>query len=234
MLKTIGIIGGMGPLAAADLFAKITRLTAAETDQAHIHVIVDSNTAIPDRTAAILSGGASPVPELVRSALRLESAGADVLVMSCNTAHYFIEEVRTFTRLPFIHMIEETAKEARRRGCGCAGLLATEGTCRTGLYDRAFAVQGVKLVKPEEALEAHIMDMIYQGVKAGVKEYPLAGVREAMDALRAQGASAFVLGCTEMPLAFSMYKIEGAVIDPTEVLARRAIEFVGGRTVQSE
>lgn len=230
-MKTIGIVGGMGPLAAADLFMKITKLTAAKTDQEHIHVLVDSNTSVPDRTAAILSGGENPVPEMVRTALRLENIGADVLVMSCNTAHYFIDEVRKFTRLPIINMIEETAKEAKRRGIGCVGLLATEGTCRTGIYDRAFEAQGVKVVKPSDALEAHIMDMIYKGIKAGLREYRLEKIYEVLEALKADGAQSFILGCTELPLAFAFYGVKAQTLDPTEVLARRAIEFVGGRTI---
>lgn len=231
-MKTIGIIGGMGPLAAADLFTKITKLTAAKSDQEHVHVLVDSNTAIPDRTAAILSGGADPVPEMVRSALRLESMGADVLVMSCNTAHYFIDEVKKFTRLPMIHMLEETALEAKRLNYSRVGLLATEGTCRTGIYDRAFAGQGVELVKPDDAMEANIMHMIYQGIKAGLTQYPLEPIYQVLDSLKAQGAECFILGCTELPLAFDLYGIKAATIDPTEVLAKRAIVFAGGKVVE--
>lgn len=230
-MKTIGIMGGMGPLAAADLFTKITRLTAAQSDQEHIHVLVDSNTAIPDRTAAILSGGENPVPEMVRTALRLENMGADVLMMSCNTAHYFIDEVRKFTKLPVLNMLEETAAEAKARGLKCVGLLATEGTCRTGIYDRAFAAQGVRVVKPSADLEKHIMDMIYKGIKAGLPEYPLEGVNEAMAQLKAEGAECFILGCTELPLAFELYRIQADTIDPTEVLARRAIAFAGGKCI---
>lgn len=230
-MKTIGIVGGMGPLAAADLFMKITKLTAAKSDQEHIHVLVDSNTAIPDRTAAILEGGADPVPEMVRTALRLESMGADVLVMSCNTAHYFIDEVKKFTRLPIINMLEEAAIEAKNHNYKCVGLLATEGTCQTGIYDRAFEKQGVKVVKPSAALEKHIMDMIYKGIKAGLTEYPLEGIHEVLAELKKQGAECFILGCTELPLAFDLYHIKTNTLDPTEVMARRAIEFAGGKCI---
>ena len=88
MLKTIGIIGGMGPAATADLMMKIISMTAADSDQDHIPMIIDNNTRIPDRTAAILSGGADPVPEMTASAKRLETAGADFIIIGCNTAHY--------------------------------------------------------------------------------------------------------------------------------------------------
>ena len=89
--KVIGILGGMGPLATADLFQKITLHTAASCDQDHPRVCIDSNTNISDRTAALLHGGADPVPEMVKSAQRLESIGADLLIMPCNTAHNFYD-----------------------------------------------------------------------------------------------------------------------------------------------
>ena len=100
MKKIIGIIGGMGPLATADLFEKIIRATAAARDQDFPHVIVDCNTDIPDRTAAILMGGEDPVPQLVRSANTLAAAGADVLIMPCNTAHWFYDDLCLRTHLP--------------------------------------------------------------------------------------------------------------------------------------
>ena len=91
--KVIGILGGMGPLATADLFQKITLHTVAACDQAHPRVCIDSNTDIADRTAALLHGGEDPVPEMIKSAKRLESIGADFLIMPCNTAHNYYEQV---------------------------------------------------------------------------------------------------------------------------------------------
>ena len=105
MNPVIGIIGGMGPLATCDLMQKIIEYTDADTDQEHVRICVDCNTNIPDRTAAILQGGKNPVPELVKSAKRLEAMGAQVLVMSCNTAHYFYEDMIPYLETPFLNMI---------------------------------------------------------------------------------------------------------------------------------
>lgn len=230
-MKTIGIIGGMGPLATVDLFGKIVKLTKAQTDQDHIPILIDNNTRVPDRTAAILEGGEDPAPEIVRSALRLEAMGADALLMACNTAHHFADEIRRFARIPLLHLIEEAAKEAKARGLDCVGLLATDGTCRTGIYDRAFEAQGVRLLKPPAELETHVMDIIYKGVKAGAATYPLDGIYETIAELKSRGAQSFVLGCTELPLAVEMYHVDAPVIDPTEVLARCAIRFAGKEIV---
>ena len=109
MNPVIGIIGGMGPLATCDLMQKIIEYTDADTDQEHVRICVDCNTNIPDRTTAILHGGKSPVPELVKSAKRLEAMGAQVLIMSCNTAHYFYDDMIPYSETPFLNMINETA-----------------------------------------------------------------------------------------------------------------------------
>ena len=114
--KVIGILGGMGPLATADLFQKITLHTAASCDQDHPRVCIDSNTNISDRTAALLHGGADPVPEMVKSAQRLESIGADLLIMPCNTAHNFYDAVASSVSIPVLHMIAITRDALKSRG----------------------------------------------------------------------------------------------------------------------
>ena len=110
MKKTIGILGGMGPLATADLFRKITCLTKAGCDNDHIRVYIDSNSAIADRTAAILHGGKDPVPEMTSALRHLEACGADCIIMPCNTAHYFLPQLQAKTETPFISMLAATAK----------------------------------------------------------------------------------------------------------------------------
>ena len=136
--KKVGIIGGMGPLATADLFEKITHLTKADADSKHIHVIIDSDTSIPDRTAAILGLGPDPTDELKAAAKRLENAGADILLMPCNTAHYFYPAIQASTKCPILHMLRLTAEEIKSRGHIKVALLATDGTVKTGIYAKLF------------------------------------------------------------------------------------------------
>lgn len=231
MKKTIGIIGGMGPLATVDLFEKITLHTRAERDQDHLHVLIDSNTAIPDRTAALLHGGPDPRPELVASARRLERMGAQALIMPCNTAHNYYDDVAAAVSVPVLHMIRLTAQALERAGIGAAGLLATDGTVQTGIYQRSFAGSGVDLLLPDEAGQRAVMDMIYRGVKAGDLRYDPAAVRRAMEALLDRGAKTLILGCTELPLAVKLYGLDLPVVDPTLELALGAIRFAGGETV---
>ena len=111
--KTIGIVGGMGPLATVDLFRKIVACTDAAGDNDHIRVYIDSNASIPDRTAAILAGGEDPVPAMTDSLRKLEGCGADSIIMPCNTAHYFLPRLVERTELPFVNMIGAAAAACR-------------------------------------------------------------------------------------------------------------------------
>ncbi len=226
--KTIGIIGGMGPLATADLFRKIVTHTQATCDQDHLHVIIDNNTAIPDRTAALLRGGEDPLPQMKKSARMLESDGADCLTMPCNTAHFFHAQVQSSVHIPLLNMLELTCQEMQRRGIRTAGLLATNGTVLTGVYAAVAEKYGITLLTPDDAGQQAVMDMIYRGVKAGAAVYDTAAVEAAALRLQQQGAETMVLGCTELPLAVEQYHLDFPAIDPTLELAKGAIRFAGG------
>lgn len=229
--RTIGILGGMGPLATVDLFRRIVEMADSPNDQGHPRVLIDSNTNTSDRTAAILNGGADPLPEMVRSALLLERGGADVLIMGCNTAHYFYPEICRFVHLPFLNMLEETAKAALDKGFKSVGLLATDGTIRSGVYAREFEHHGIELLTPGPEGQKALMEMIYSGVKAGKTTWPTEAVAQVLSDLAGRGARAAVLGCTELPLAFENYRIESPLplLDPTAILAKSALMAVGSK-----
>ncbi len=142
--KTIGILGGMGPEATADLFYRIVKATPVERDQDHPRTIVYSNSKVPDRTPAIVGEGESPLPEMLMAAKSLQGAGADFLIIPCNTAHYFIEDLRNELGIPVLHMIEMTARHAAREypGARMVGLIATDGTLSSGIYERFFGGLG--------------------------------------------------------------------------------------------
>lgn len=226
--KIVGVIGGMGPLATVDLYRKIVEHTLADCDQAHVRTIIDSNTNIPDRTAALLSGGESPVRELQSSARLLEQAGAQVLVMPCHTAHCFYDEVQAAVQVPVLNMIDLTVQELKRRGVARAGLLATDGAVQSGIYQRHFEGSGIELLLPDPEGQAALMDMIYSGVKAGRSDYDTQAVRTALDSLIDAGAQTLILGCTELPPAFEMYGLDYPNLDPTLTLALAAITASGG------
>ena len=229
MEKTIGILGGMGPLATADLFRKITLLTDAARDNDHIRVYIDSNARIPDRTAAILSGGKDPVPEMASALRSLEACGASCVIMPCNTAHYFLPRLQALTEIPFLSMLEATARACAARFPGkTAAVLATKGTLSAGLYQAALDKEGVSFLIPEDAGPDALMRVIYDGVKAGKEpEDYRADMLSVVEALTVRGADYFILGCTELPLAAQALSLPQPTVDPTAELAKAAIRFCG-------
>lgn len=227
MRKTIGILGGMGPLATCDLYQKVIGVTEAGKDQEHIRVCVDGNTEIPDRTEAILHGGEDPLPEMVRSAVRLEGMGADVLIMPCNTAHYFYPEILPFVKIPFLNMLEETADAAAKMGIQKAGLLATDGTIQSKVYEKAFQKYKIPLELPTAEEQKAVMELIYDGVKAGNDRLDTGRFEQVMERLLRRGAQVLILGCTELPVAFEQWKFNQPALDPTLVLASRAVQHLG-------
>ena len=225
--KVLGVIGGMGPLATADLYRKIAEHTDAACDQDHPRAVIDSNTDIPDRTAALLRGGADPVPELVKSAKRLIAAGAEVLLIPCNTAHCFYDAVAAAAGVPVLHMIALTRDALRARGVKTAGLLATDGAVESGIYQDTFSGSGIALLTPDAADQAAVMDIVYNGVKAGDSAHDVTAFRRACEHLLARGAETLILGCTELPPVFELYRLDYPHTDPTLELALGAIRAAG-------
>ena len=229
MNKTIGIVGGMGPLATCDLMNKIINHTDAGCDQEYIRICVDCNTNIPDRTGAILHGGADPLPEMTKSAVRLQGMGADVLVMSCNTAHYFYDQICRFIDIPMLHMPLETAKHLSEQGVKKAAVLATDGTVQVGIYDKALKDLGIVPIYPNAEEQKLVMSLIYDYVKAGKPITQQAEIKTMVQRLQGEGAQTMILGCTELPIVFAQMDEKLPTVDPTEVLACAAVRAVGGK-----
>ena len=229
MKKTIGILGGMGPLATADLLIKIVTMTKADCDNEHIRVFVDDNSAIPDRTAAILHGGPDPMPEMLSALRNLEKCGADCLLMPCNTAHYYLSRLQQETSIPFLNVLTVTAARCKELFPGkTVAILATTGALATGLYQDALDAEGVSFLVPDEGEQAKLMHLIYDLVKASLPLHPEGHLwQEVLDGLRQRGADYFILGCTELPIVASTLELEGPFIDPTAELARAAILYCG-------
>ena len=227
--KTIGILGGMGPLATMDLYKKIILSTRADCDNEHIRVYIDGNSAIPDRTAAILSGGPDPVPEMLSALRNLEKCGADCVVMPCNTAHHFLPRLQAETALPILDMRAITAAVCAARCPGKkACLLGTKGTIAAKIYDGALEAAGVGFMTPDAAEQDELMRLIYDVVKASRPLEPETEAwHELLSGLSERGADYFVLACTELPILADTLGHPGPFVDPTLELARAAIRFCG-------
>lgn len=223
--KVIGILGGMGPEATAELFYRIVKETPAKKDQEHIRIIVDNNPKIPDRTAAILGEGENPLPEMIRTAKNLERAGVDFIVMPCVTAHYYIEELQRNISVPVLNMVELTAKTLAENfpEVKKAGLLGTTGTMKSKVFDKALGRVGVKVVYPSNESQKRVMEAIYGCIKAGKTLEGRKIIVEEANRLIHAGADAIICGCTEISLVLKNGDVAKPVIDPLQILACKAV-----------
>jgi aspartate racemase len=227
--KIIGILGGMGPEATADLYMKIIRATHVEKDQDHYRVIIDSNAKIPDRTPAILGKGPNPLPVMLETGLNLQRAGADFIIMPCNTAHYFHDRLQAGLEIPVLHMIRLSAEDTKRRypEVSKAGLLASDGTLASRLYE-SYGDQGIEIVAPSGESQRDVMDAIYRDIKRGDLETGGKLLHRVAHELMDAGAEAVICGCTEVSLVLHDGDLTVPVVDPLQVLAEKAVELARG------
>lgn len=222
-----GIIGGMGPAATVELFRQIVDNTNSKKDNEHIHVFIDNNTSIPDRTSAIIGNGNSPLPKLVESAQGLEHIGANFLAIPCNTSHYYLDEIQKSVNIELINMIEVVAKKINRLGFVNVGLLATTGTIVSDVYKNMLDKHNIKLIVPEEQDQEEVMKFIYEGVKAGTDNFDMVPIEKVIDSLNNRGAQTIILGCTEFSVEIDKLPRDNFYIDALHELAIEVILKTG-------
>ena len=238
--KTIGILGGMGPEATLDCFGKIIKNTPAQVDQDHLRVVIDSNPAVPDRTAAIVGGGQSPVPVIAEGCHALEKAGADFIIIPCVSAHFFIDEIQQQTNLPILSIFDAVAETIARDhpAIKTVGLLGTTGTVKGELFQRRLARVKIQTKIPDESVQSMIMDAIYDIKSAATTRArseitaDLVAAADSLIAKEADGARAIIAGCTEIPLALGQRHLSVPYFDSLTILARAAIHFAGVTPVE--
>jgi aspartate racemase len=222
---TVGVLGGLGPAATLDFLAKVLALTDARSDQEHLHLIIDNDPKVPNRNEALAGRGPSSGPALAAMARRLEAAGADFLVMPCNTAHAFAPDIRAATPIPLLSMIEETcaALVGRFPGVREVGVLAAFGCRQARLYETALAARGVAALSLDEARQTRFMELVY-AIKAGDRGPRIkAGMVEFGETLIAMGAEAVVAACSEVPLVLGGGDLSRPLLDSTAVLAEATV-----------
>lgn len=229
----VGVLGGVGPLATAYFLQRVVQLTDAERDQDHVDLVVLNHATVPDRTDFVLGRSTTdPGPVLAHDARRLEAFGVSFLVMPCNTAHYFTQQVLDAVSVPFVSIVDVTVAAARRRdpGLGTVGLLATAGTVASRVYDDAFAAHGIGVITPDDADQALVNGVIYDQVKAGRPADPDT-LRAVAARLVARGAGVVVLGCTELSVAAVDHGLldEEPFCDSMDELVRATITGAGHR-----
>ena len=223
----LGILGGLGPMSGIYFCEMLTAHTLAEKDSDHINFLLSSRATTPDRSSFILGKSPDdPAPIMIEEANRLHAAGADIIAIPCNTAHYFYKRICNSVRIPIMNIIEETANFCEFEDLSHVGVLATEGTIASGAYSNVFSVRGIDIV-PLTSLEQKIIsDTIFNELKKG-QAPDMQSFMQVCDALRERGCQRIILGCTELSLIKKEYSLPDFFIDSLEILALAAIKRCG-------
>lgn len=224
----IGVIGGMGPMATADFLDKVIEEAHAADDESNVPMLISCDPRIPNRPAAILSGGESPLPRLREIRDMLLAAGATALVMPCNTAHHWYRDLTRDCPVPFLDIVEAGCLEAARLADAGASVavLGTRATLATGMFDAELVRRGLVPVAPtEDELERALLPAI-AAVKAGRIAQAAAWLTDVLDAVVRRGATQVVLACTELPIALeaSPHRPSVTCIDTNRALARATVD----------
>ncbi len=225
----IGVLGGMGPLATVDFFNKVLAATPAKGDADHVPLLIQSDPRIPSRPPAILSGGRSPLPELLAGRDRLIAAGATALAMPCNTAHYWYADLLKGCSVPFISIVTASIAEVGKLAAPGAtiGIIATRATLAAKIFDEPLQSAGYRALLPDDATMDSLVLPGIDLVKAGQAAQGGQLIAQAVQALLNQGAGAVVLACTETPLALDAVQssLRAQCVDTTAALARACVAW---------
>lgn len=224
--KFLGILGGMGPEATQILYHRIIDKTPAKNDQEHIPTLILSDTFIPDRTASILSHNTEDIfNKLLSDCLFLEKSGCSCIAISCNTAHYFADDLQEKLSIPILHMPRLTIKRIKENPKNKKiAIIATDGTIKTGVYRKAIETYGLIAFEPEEDIQKEVMHLIYDEIKKGEKGNPdtFAKIDKA---IKDAGCDKAILGCTELSVYKEYHELSNMYIDSTDVLADECVKF---------
>ena len=219
----LGVIGGLGPVATAYFMELVTLMTDAKVDQEHLPMLVYSAPSIPDRTRHILDNTQpSPLPEMLRIGNFLAQQGAQRIAIPCVTAHYFIRDLEAGIPVPLLNGVRETVMHLKEQGITRVGIMATDGTIRSGIFRRELESCGMEAIEPSKLRQADVMHLIFDNIKAAAPA-DMERFQAVRQELQGKGAQAIILGCTELSLIKRDYAIGAGFVDAMEVLAQQAV-----------
>jgi aspartate racemase len=238
----IGILGGMGTQAGLDFCNKLAMLNRGKSDQEYPLFMLYNKSNIPGRPESIgvQTKELSLIPKSPKNIVKynkvlkslligcrsLEKSGCKFIVIPCNTAHYWYDDLQKKINIPIINMPREVFKHTQKK---CAknskiGLLATEGTLKTKIYDRLFE-KNFKLIKPTDTLQKNSVNKTIKYVKMGNVKLAEKSIRKSINYLLKMKCKKIILGCTELPIAifafksFKKVKLSKIFLDPNLILA---------------
>lgn len=211
-------------MATAYFMQLLTDMTDAQKDQEHMELLIHSCPSIPDRTGFILGESQeNPATAMIAIGKELKGLGADFLAIPCITAHFFHEKLEQEIGLPVVHLVKETVSYLEKRNVGRVGIMATDGTVQSQLFQKELALRGMEAILPDEDHQKLVMDIIYKQVKAG-KVVNMEHFTAVEKQLKNFGAQVIILGCTELSMAKRDNVLGPGFLDAMEVLSRCCVE----------
>jgi aspartate racemase len=225
-MPRIGVFGGMGPSATVDFMDKLVKLTPATRDQDHLPVIVASLPHIHDRSMAILGKGKDPLPQLLSGIDVLNHAGVGVIVIPCNSSHHWFQEMSSHSKAPLLHIAKTCVEAIPDSADTKVAIFATRGALASGFYQKELVARGIAFVVPEAEVGQIEVDACIREIKAGNFDVGGQHLSVACKLAVEQGATALIMGCTELPIASRYADVAGlALIDSSLELARASVAY---------
>ncbi len=227
--KTVGVLGGLGPMATVHFYKLVVDMTKANKDQDHVDMIIINRASTHDRTDYIIGkSDNNPLDMILEDAKRLEKAGCDFIVLTCNTAHYFYEEIASSVNVEVLNMLEITVDEAIKRGLNKLAILATSGNIKTKQYQNMCEKKGLDYYVPNDDLQKKVMKIIYDDIKSGNNDYKQ-DFDFVIERVKSEGCDGVILGCTELSIIKENENLfEKFYVDSSEELAKMTIKLSDG------
>lgn len=223
----LGIIGGLGPLATAYFFELLIRMSDVDNDQDHLEIVIHNCPSIPDRTQYILhQSDDNPVLPMIEVGKGLINQGCNIISIPCITAHYFHKELSSSLDRPIVHLIEEVAAYLKRNGYNKVGIMATDGTIKSGLFLKELLECGIETIVPEPSFQKEVMHIIYENVKKG-RNIDMNCFERVSSHLKQKGAEIIVLGCTELSIVKKNVRLDSTYLDALELLSAVSLKKCG-------
>lgn len=217
--RVVGILGGKGPEATDLLFQLIIRNTPVRVEEEHLRIIIDNNPKIPKPSLGITGEGENPIPALVNTAKNLEKAGADFIIIACNSAHYYIEDIQKAIEIPILSIIEETVAYVQNLSHKKVGILASTGLIKSDLYQSAFKKAGIFVLCPSDGEQDELMEGIINFKDSGSGRTLKDAADKICRGYIEKGAEALVIACTDIPVVLNIKEFTVPCYDSLEILA---------------
>lgn len=230
--KKIGVLGGMGPKATSVYYERVISNTEVKKDQDHIDMVILSHASLPDRTEAILNENKNNFLEMIEEDIRLlEAATVSNIALTCNTAHFFYEEIQEMTTVNIINMVDETVEYIAKHFAPRTkvAILATDGTIHSGIYQQACIDRGLNPYTPNSALQSKIKDIIYNDVKANLDLDNSKLEAIINDLITTEKCDCVILACTELSCIELSEQTKKYSVDSLDLLVKRSIEVSGAK-----